>query len=783
MAKSHGNRQTGTYDRKELVQDMIRNVERHFEVKRYQNPRDVEKHLTDLYQRSERALRKAGRGNREEDSFELSGKTAIRRKQAMVSFLLDLQEKYAEEYPHLDIVDTFGRIDASPLASFRVLEHRKAFMVGAAVWIIDELQRKQMLQEAGLLLTHDADKYMEMALPRMHIPRISDELLKSMLYVICHRNDDRLKKRSSKEINQFAILTEEAAGRGESTEYSRPEIEEKPDLETLKGIYSALTDREKFDAIISMLSKTKVERAVSRFKKATEDYCDRCIRCSDIWYHKCREIADDVNRRFRKIGEREPVKINTVPRRVNPLLMKPELPDLLSPPTDDFMRRLDEQASLMAAAEERLDQLDEAIGARSKFLTDLKVPYDFFWDLSREKAYGAECLEILDGLEIGNPYETCFAFLYLLDSGNDLPWFHAASYAVLSKAANMLPWGQMWDAYDDYWEEDEDEVFIDSDGETAEEQYDYEAERKKYEQYIENPLDLINREKEIYRQSYRRLDHEWRKKKTGEDPGLINIPQYVFELTNVVMPRDARFGGVEAEELTESGFSEEQAGIMLYLNLLACESRYRNYDWSDHLFLDYSYDEEQEEEQKEEVDPEVLKKQNKTYKAELDRLRSQIHDLQKEKKAAEEEMAKIREENALEHQELVDLRETIFNWEHGEQEPVREETVVKLPYEAKARMIVFGGHDTWLKAVRPMLPGVRFVDKDMIPKAETIRNADIVWIQPNAISHAYYYKIMDVARQYKVLVRYFTNASAEKCARQLANADFEMRYQTNKKAK
>ena len=143
-------------------------------------------------------------------------------------------------------------------------------------------------------------------------------------------------------------------------------------------------------------------------------------------------------------------------------------------------------------------------------------------------------------------------------------------------------------------------------------------------------------------------------------------------------------------------------------------------------------------------------------------------------KSAEEETAKVREENALEHQELVDLRETIFNWELGEQEPVREETVMKLPYEAKARMIVFGGHDTWLKAVRPMLPGVRFVDKDMIPKAETIRNADIVWIQPNAISHAYYYKIMDVARQHKVLVRYFTNAGAEKCARQLAIADLAL---------
>ena len=37
------------------------------------------------------------------------------------------------------------------------------------------------------------------------------------------------------------------------------------------------------------------------------------------------------------------------------------------------------------------------------------------------------------------------------------------------------------------------------------------------------------------------------------------------------------------------------------------------------------------------------------------------------------------------------------------------------------------------------------------------------------------YKIMDMARQSGVLVRYFTHASAEKCARQLAAEDERLR--------
>lgn len=216
---------------------------------------------------------------------------------------------------------------------------------------------------------------------------------------------------------------------------------------------------------------------------------------------------------------------------------------------------------------------------------------------------------------------------------------------------------------------------------------------------------------------------------------------------------------------------------MLHLTSLASEAKRRPYSWSDLLYDSYEEEEEDDEEegtQEPAEDIEALKKQNRTYKAEIDRLRAQIHELASEKREIEAEAQKDRETSDLEHQELVDLRELIFILEHGEQEPEKQNAEISYPYETETRMIVFGGHETWLKAIRPMLPGIRFVDKDMIPKTDTIRNAEMVWIQPNAISHAYYYKIMDVARQHKIPVRYFTNASAEKCAEQLALADIKL---------
>lgn len=215
---------------------------------------------------------------------------------------------------------------------------------------------------------------------------------------------------------------------------------------------------------------------------------------------------------------------------------------------------------------------------------------------------------------------------------------------------------------------------------------------------------------------------------------------------------------------------------MLYLTSLAEESYRRAYNWSDLLYTSFEDDEDEGLEEapgqdSTEEETETQKKQNRTLKAEIDRLRAQVHELMQEKKEIGKEADRAREECELEHLELVDLRELVFMLEHGETEPEPPTSDISFPYGPEKRMVVFGGHDTWLKAIRPMLPDVRFVDREMVPNAGLIQNAELVWIQPNAISYSNYYKIMDVARQHKVQVRYFTNASAEKCARQLAAAD------------
>ena len=54
-----------------------------------------------------------------------------------------------------------------------------------------------------------------------------------------------------------------------------------------------------------------------------------------------------------------------------------------------------------------------------------------------------------------------------------------------------------------------------------------------------------------------------------------------------------------------------------------------------------------------------------------------------------------------------------------------------------------------------------------------IKNADIVWVQANSIGHSKYYKILDVVRTYRIPLRYFAYASAEKCAEQIVIEDMK----------
>jgi hypothetical protein len=129
----------------------------------------------------------------------------------------------------------------------------------------------------------------------------------------------------------------------------------------------------------------------------------------------------------------------------------------------------------------------------------------------------------------------------------------------------------------------------------------------------------------------------------------------------------------------------------------------------------------------------------------------------------------------MEHRELAELRDLVFNRDNEEAErPEKAEVHITYPYTTRKRTVVFGGHDSFLKVIKPMLPTVRFVDAENLSfSPDIIRNADVVWIQNNRMGHSQFFSIVKQCKLAGVQMRYFGYASAEKCAEQLVKEDLE----------
>ena len=169
---------------------------------------------------------------------------------------------------------------------------------------------------------------------------------------------------------------------------------------------------------------------------------------------------------------------------------------------------------------------------------------------------------------------------------------------------------------------------------------------------------------------------------------------------------------------------------------------------------------------------ERLEAQVTKLKSDLARSQTDFHEAERAAKDARKALEDAKKDASRDRRELADLRELVFL--DGVEEDATPDTVdeTQYPFTAERTILVFGGHDSWLKEIKPRFRGdIRFLGKDLLFDTAIIRNADIIWIQTNAMKHKQYYRIIDAARQFKKPVRYFTCASAAKCAQQIVDAE------------
>ena len=368
-------------------------------------------------------------------------------------------------------------------------------------------------------------------------------------------------------------------------------------------------------------------------------------------------------------------------------------------------------------------------------------------------------------MQLSDVYGLCFALLYLIETGDDMPWLYGATHGFMMQVCESLPWGMQ------EYEEIGDPVWDNED-------YEYED--------VPKTASIP----------------DWNERKYADKDCAYYFPrslaQVLYEETGCLLPRDVSLYYPEYETIRDYGIRGKDAGIMMLMSAVLSTARRQtkasNFDAEFLRFLEKDPEKWLEEEKDEEEEEQARVEQGEQpaeslsqpkdekdilidqLQDELKRARASIHAAEVETRNTRKELAATKSVYEREHRELADLREIVFNAqfadESGEQEQLTIVSEETYPYETQKRTTVFGGHDTFLKAIKPMLPTVRFIDASyMTFSPELVRNSDIVWVQTNCISHPMFWNVVKYAKQFGVQLRYLGYASAEKCAGQIVEAD------------
>ena len=517
---------------------------------------------------------------------------------------------------------------------------------------------------------------------------------------------------------------------------------------------------------MSMIPEEDVEKACSVFREKQWELLSRFVRS---YAHLSREI------------ERTNEAIDRQMEPPSPLMIRPQ-----------------------KSTAEDMHQLEEKAGRLTETRYRIMVHFTDYLQMERRQIVrqtgSRQIADELSGFHIADPYEICFAIYALIEKQDDAAWLVSAGSHLCEFAKHMLPW--FVDSSD--WDEDDWDSWFDGmiynindwvEDDPPEEEVDF------YHTRFQGKT-LAQIVYELSRGVVPVGQHPFEKNRLELiDEGMDErVARKVIDMAEMFFLRGFQADTYKAFEpfswekdedeeaesetagTVESGFGAGQGqGIGQGSDAgqtqpMPAPGGY----WGRTFGIKAAEPGQQADAEKEKAEDKPVAEAD--HSEELEQARQEIKALRaalyKERREASDDRAKLEHELKslrMEHRELADLRELVFNRES--ENPERLEKVEKqyeYPYQTRKRTVVFGGHDSFLRAFKPMLPNVKFVDPGNLTfSADIIRNADVVWIQNNCISHSQFWNIVKNCKLAGVQMRYFGFASAEKCAEQLVTEDLK----------
>ena len=466
-----------------------------------------------------------------------------------------------------------------------------------------------------------------------------------------------------------------------------------------------------FDKIINLIDKDVISKSVKRYKEKVWEF-----------YRITFEIAGRISNKIEElIAERDKIDEQIRQRTFDNKVLT--FNEALSGSFDDLLERKQLIENEIWDLEDKISFTGMSLANdREKTADSLKelIPFELRKKLKR--------------FSVDDPFESSFALLYLLDTESDIPWLYYGSISVAYTTYDQLPF-------------DAKELNAPNKDKLPDEMIKMLYSHQYHGDRFSNMSDSNGEP------AYRTID--------------TNLSQILYQNGNLVFPRIADITGIERFIALASPTSKEETSALKFLigGLSAVGFRETGLmEW-----IHQQPDEEDEEEVNafSEQDYQELHKENARLKRTINELRSQLYSSDSKVRNLEQEITALTDEKESYRQEISELRNLVFvRMDNDYSEEIKEE-VIDFPYPTKRKIVVFGGHTSWRNSIKQLLPDVTFVPAEKIPDEQMIRNADIVWLQTNCLSHASYYKIINIIRTTKKELKIFKHSSSKKCAAEL----------------
>ena len=734
----------------------------------------------------------------ENEIFKINTYYEKRRNSASVAYMKHAAEKFRNEYPECSVEQIVAAVllgksaympDASPGH-----DERLDIALASAIYILDDLNINDNLIEAMLYIPVD-EKVDSIEISESFEDAVYDKrLIKGLIYLIMNRNNTKTVflnhesvKRTKKNVPARTYIKSELGKWLEENNADEDKLSEK--AEEMRGLdetIQRMSCRECLDKILSFMSESTINRAETNFRNDIDAFLKVMLDISgDLWLQMTAAMAE-TDKSEAKLKQTESILNKQVLSAVNPQKRKPSildasslsrltqqapLSDAISPfagqnhfeihitsdvDIEEYLENISRHKELVRNANDLADRYSKLIcfsANNRSFYDKYRTADDNNKPVSKDTEEWLEAMfDQLKKFSVRNPYETCFAYFELLDSGDDIIWAVEMAIAVLRYAVDMLPWRNIPYDRDDIESENDDTE--NDDRQLYSEQTDNILYQPKYSSYwLCDDMDL-------------RVDKD----------GMwdMSLSQILYHSSGIIPPRMLNDKGVKTQKaLVKSGFSRSSTDIArVLIQYSRCGRKMRAaYDVASDSSDISSQQNELIDVVKKAFCSETSEPQNQ---AAVKKLKKELYDTKRLLKESQKEYNQLLKDAERDKQELAELREIIYNLQNSE---AAEETddvsddEIELPYKPKANVVVFGGHESWLRAFKLLVKDVRVVDPYTKPDINLIRNADVVWIQNNAIPHSFYNRIMNIVRSRKIPVKYFAYASASKCAVQLAKYD------------